>query len=118
MGITMFKSKQTRVKNPLAHTTRDWEANIRSVVVEPCDPGEDPLGYKAIYYLSFEAAGKMRKKSFEIGASFLAQRIHNLTKAGYKAPMTARAIESIEDKIGTALPMFLGGSGSHSGAYA
>lgn len=95
------------VKNPL-QGSRNWEENIRSVVIEPCDEGEDPLGYKAIFYLTFEAARKTKKKTFEVGASFLAQRKHNLCKAGYKVPMTMQAIEKIEAKTGQALPMFIG----------
>ena len=95
------------VQNPL-QGSRNWEENIRSVVIEPCDEGEDPLGYKAVFYLAFEAARKTRKKTFEVGASFLVQRKHNLCKAGYQVPMTLLAIEKIEAKTGKALPMFIG----------
>ena len=99
--------KNQDIKNPLS-SSRNWEENIRSVVIEACDEQEDPLGYKAIFYLTFEAARKTHKKTFEIGASFLAQRKHNLCKAGYKVPMTLQAIEKIEAKTGKPLPMFLG----------
>ncbi len=102
-------------KNPLREG-RNWEDNIRSVVIEPCNEAEDPIGYKAIFYLTFEAAHKTKKKTFEIGASFLAQRKHNLCKAGYKVPMTIRAIEAIEEKTGQSLPLFLGSSNMQ--AYA
>ena len=105
------------VTNPLLRS-RNWEENIRNVIVEPCDVKEDPLGYKAIFFLSLEAAAKTRKKSFEIGASFLAQRHHNLSKAGYKAPMTVKAIAAIEDKIGKTLPILLGGALGSSSGYA
>jgi len=94
------------VQNPLKET-RNWEENIRSVVIETCDEGEDPIGYKAIFYLSFEAARKTKKKTFEIGASFLAQRKYSLSRAGYSVPMTLQAIEKIEAKTGQTLPMFL-----------
>ena len=97
--------KNKDAKNPL-QGSRNWEDNIRSVVIEPCDESEDPLGYKAIFYLTFEAARQTKKKTFEIGASFLAQRKHNLSKAGYKVPMTLLAIEKIEAKTGKPLPMF------------
>lgn len=100
------KITDTDVKNPL-QSSRNWEENIRSVVIEPCDESEDPIGYKAIFYLSFEAARKTQKKTFEIGASFLAQRRHSLCKAGYKVPMTLQAIEKIEAATGRVLPMFL-----------
>lgn len=97
--------------NPL-QSSRNWEENIRSVVIEPCETSEDPLGYKAIFYLTFEAARKTQKKTFEVGASFLAQRKHSLSKAGYVVPMTLQAIEKIEAKTGQALPMFLGNTGN------
>ena len=66
-------------KNPLK-ASRNWEENIRSVVIEPCDEAEDPLCYKAIFYLTFEAARNTQKKTFEIGASFLAQLAVNSQK--------------------------------------
>ena len=100
-----FQNQKTQ--NPL-QSNRNWEENISSVVIEPCSPSEDPIGYKAIFYLTFEAARKTKKKTFEIGASFLAQRRHSLCKAGYKVPMTLLAIEKIEKEMGQPLPMFLG----------
>lgn len=106
--------KSKSVKSP--YGSRNWEDNIRSVVIEPCDESEDPVGYKAIFYLTFEAAKKTQRKTFEVGASFLAQRKHSLTKAGYKVPMTAKAIEKVEAKIGKSLPIFLGGQGVPVGA--
>ena len=108
-------SSKNTIKNPL-DGSRNWEDNIRSVVIEPCDENEDPLGYKAIFYLTFEAARNTKKKTFEIGASFLAQRKHNLSKAGYKVPMTLQAIEKIESITGKPLPMFL--CNSQMTAYA
>ena len=102
-----FTPIKKSTKNPLS-SSKNWESNIRSVVVEPCDLGEDTIGYKAIFFLTFEAAKESGKQSFEVGASFLAQRMHNLKKAGYTAPMTDKAITTIEDKLGETLPMFLG----------
>ncbi len=102
-----FLSSDTSGRNPLL-SSKNWENNIRSVVVETCDAAEDTIGYKAIFYLTFEAAKETGKQSFEIGASFLAQRLHNLKKAGYTAPMTDKAITTIEGKLGEALPIFLG----------
>ncbi len=110
----------TSIKNPL-QSSRNWEENIRSVMIEPCPKSEDPLGYKAVFFLSMEAAHKTRKKTFEIGASFLAQRRYSLSKAGYNVPMTAKAIDTIEQKLGETLPMFLGGAGAThdaAGQYA
>ena len=100
-----FQNKN--IRNPL-QGARNWEENISSVVIEQCDRSEDPIGYKAIFYLTFEAARKTQKKTFEIGASFLAQRSHNLSKAGYAVPMTLQAIEKIEAQLGKPLPMFIG----------
>lgn len=101
----MKKSLSDKIlRNPLF--PRNWENNIRKVVVEPCDSQEDPLGYRAVFLLSQESARAQKKKSFVIGASFLAQREHNLVKAGYKAPMTQRAIALVENRIGKALPVF------------
>lgn len=105
-------------RNPLL-SSKNWENNIRSVVVEACDAGEDTIGYKAIFYLTFEAAKESGKQSFEIGASYLAQRMHNLKKAGYLAPMTSKAISAIEGKLGDSLPMFLGvPQAARQGEYA
>lgn len=85
--------------------SRNWEANIRKVFIKPCDVDEDPLGYKAVFLFEPALAQEIRKKSFEIGASFLAQRIYNLEKAGREAPMTQQAISMVEKKIGEALAM-------------
>jgi hypothetical protein len=94
-----FSSKQDRIlRNPLA--SRNWETDIHKVLIEPCETGEDPLGYRAIFLLGQESARAENKKSFAVGASFLAQRGRHLEKAGYTAPMTRRAIAMIEDKIG------------------
>jgi len=107
-----FQNKD--VRNPL-YGERNWEENIRSVMIEPCDQSVDPIGYKAVFFLTFEAARKTQKKTFEIGASYLVQRCHNLSKAGYVVPMTLQAIEKIEAQLGKPLPMFLG---SASAQYA
>lgn len=76
--------------------SRNWEANIEDVSVQACS--EDPLGYRAVYSMRRTA------ETFVIGASLLAQRERNLTCAGYKLPMTERAIAAIERKLGTVLP--------------
>lgn len=90
-------------------TAKNWESNINQVSVEPCDPQEDPMGYKAVFFVKEEgkprAFDRFKTESFAIGASYLARRQHNLQKAGYSAPMTHRAIHLIEHKIGSPLPM-------------
>ena len=85
--------------------SKNWEEDIRQVSVEPCDLKEDPLGYVAVFFVS-EGQEDFSgwKKTFSIGASYLARREHNLNRAGYEAPMTNRAINLIESKIGSSLP--------------
>lgn len=90
------------LRNPFS---KNWEADIGGVHIEACNSLEDPLGYKAVFYLNQEKERAEKKKSFVIGASFLAQRKQNLVKAGYKAPMTRRAISMIEGQIGKTLPL-------------
>ncbi len=90
-------------------TTKNWESNINQVSVEPCDTQEDPMGYKAVFFVKEDgkarAFERFKTESFAIGASYLAQRQHNLKKAGYSAPMTHKAIHLIENKLGSPLPM-------------
>jgi hypothetical protein len=93
----------TLSNNPLF--LRDWETDIRAVTVEVCKKDEDPLGYRAIFFFSPDSERAQKKKTFTIGASYLAQRAANLLKAGYKAPMTQKAIKHIEEKIGGVLPL-------------
>ncbi len=92
-----------KVRKDIA-TPRNWEANIHDVTIEQCAAGEDPLGYRAVFYLEQYLAQENRRKSFAVGASFLAQRKHNLRKAGYAAPMTKKAIDMLEERLGEPLP--------------
>lgn len=80
---------------------KNWERNIRHVHIEPCERDEDPLGLRAVFI--------MEDTNFIVGASFLAQRWHNLKKAGFAAPMTRKAIKIIENHIGRTLPDFNAG---------
>lgn len=112
----MPRSRLRTAQNSL-NSSRNWEENVLQVIVKPCDLGQDPVGYKAIFYLNADCSQKTKKEYFEIGASFLAQRMHNLVKAGYEAPMTVTAIEAIEKRIGAALPIFLGIRAGHSGIH-
>lgn len=100
-----YAQATTILKNPFS--SRNWEKNIRHVSVEPCDRQEDPLGYRAIFFLSEDDERAARSETFVVGASYLAQREYNLVKAGYVAPMTQRAIGLIEGKLGTRLPVQL-----------
>jgi len=76
---------------------RNWEKNITDVRIEPCAYSEDPLGYKAVFITKRGAPSH-----FEIGASLLELRQNNLSKAGYKAPMTERALVILSAKVGGA----------------
>ena len=85
---------------------RDWEYDISAVKIEKCNESIDPLAYQAVFYLSKSSERADEKRSFKIGASFLLQRLSNLKKSGYKAPMTEKAIAEIEKKLGHSLPAF------------
>jgi hypothetical protein len=98
-----YRDIDKELSNPFK--SKNWEADIRKVLVEPCDETEDPLGFKAVFYMEKEVELVEKRKSFVVGASFLAQRAYNLTRAGYQAPMTQRAIEMIKETLGTDLPM-------------
>ncbi|MCC7305908.1 MAG: hypothetical protein IT558_06600 [Alphaproteobacteria bacterium] len=78
--------------------SRNWESHIQNIQIEPCHTDEDPLGYRVAFY----ADGA---KAFVIGASFLLQRVRKLTRAGYRAPMTQRAIALVEAQLGKALDL-------------
>ena len=101
--------KRNRVNASLDNPffSKNWEEDIHQVSVEPCDEREDPLGYKAIFFIRDKIKQSREKGTFVIGASYLAQREHNLSRAGYKAPMTNRAIGLIEQKLGSTLPVVL-----------
>jgi hypothetical protein len=91
----------SRPLNPLS--TKNWEADIKHVELEPCASDVDPLGYRAVFLLTPESANAENRKSFAIGASFLPKREQNLTKAGFDAPMTQKAIALLENRLGRAL---------------
>jgi hypothetical protein len=95
----MKRDFSTMPTNPFS--AKNWEADIHAVELEAsCD---DPLGYKAVFLLSREAAKAEQRKSFIIGASFLAKRVNNLTRAGFQAPMTRKAISLVENRLGRPL---------------
>jgi len=96
----MFASNTAYKSRTGTNLFRNWEANIEAVRIERCGPEEDPLGYRAVFFLEKHAAQENRRKTFAVGASFLGQREKNLEKAGYAAPMTGRAIALIEKELG------------------
>lgn len=92
---------------------KNWEKEISHVCVEACDCSEDPLGYRAAFFVDDaqrkaleEAAAS--EPAFTVGASFLVQRQENLVKSGYSAPMTEKAIALIERKLGHVLSAYAG----------
>jgi len=89
--------------NNLFFVTKNWEQDIHNVEIEVS--GDDPLGYKAVFFLSEETPKPI---SFSVGASTLVNRAKGLALAGYKAPMTQKAIALVESR--------LGGSIAHCGA--
>jgi hypothetical protein len=84
----------------LLFTSENWESDIRDVAIEMSDA--DPSGYKAVFYLS--DASPKNPITFTVGASTLAQRARSLALAGYKAPMTKKAIALLETRIGVSCP--------------
>jgi hypothetical protein len=75
----------------------NWESDICEVQIEP--DTNDPLGFRAVFYLT-DASAKAREVAFRIGASNLANRAKSLAVAGFKAPMTRKAMALIESRTG------------------
>lgn len=80
-------------------TPRNWEEGVREVTIESCDRADDPMGYRAVFYLRHESARAEARKSFVVGASFLEARKVQISKAGYDAPMTQKAIGMVQKKV-------------------
>ncbi len=106
-----YEIPQSLLKSPFFQ--KNWEKDIDQVSVEPCDLREDPLGYRALFFLQNddvhqdsrgeEELQADNREMFVVGASYLAKREQNLANAGYQAPMTHKAIVLVEDKIGSKL---------------
>ncbi|MGH1457176.1 MAG: hypothetical protein ACRBDI_10375 [Alphaproteobacteria bacterium] len=69
----------------------NWECDIRDVSVESCEMNEDPMGFRVIYY-------KDSEDDYSVGASYLRDRLKKLSRAGFDAPMTQKAINIIDQK--------------------
>ena len=87
---------------------KNWEKEISHVCVEACDHVEDPLGYRAAFFITDGAQTSLEvvtamSPAFTVGASFLVKRQENLSRSGYEAPMTEKAINLIERKLGQVL---------------
>ena len=81
-------------------SNKNWEANIARVSIESCDRSEDPLGYRAAFFVKDVLDSE---PSFVIGASYLTKRKQNLLKSDYLCPMTEKAISMIEAELGQRL---------------
>lgn len=95
--------KFTRNPTPGRPLSKNWEFNIHKVTIENCDQASDPLGLCAVFHLEPAAWTQGQAKSYSVGASLLIQRLSQLEKAGYKAPMTHQAIAMTEQKLGRKL---------------
>jgi hypothetical protein len=95
--------KFTRTPTPQRPFSKNWELNIQKVDIQSCAPQEDPLGLCAVFHLEPAAWTQGQEKSYSVGASLLVQRLRQLEKAGYKAPMTAQAIALVEARLGRKL---------------
>jgi hypothetical protein len=99
-GLNMF-DPHLRPKSVGGESTlQNWEADIHDIEVLKCDKAEDPLGYHVVFYTG-ERLRAAAVKNYVIGASHLAQRLNNLRKAGFDAPMTQRAIAMLEKNLGS-----------------
>ena len=74
----------------------NWEKDVRSVVLEACDKGDDPTGLCVIFLVGDERPLSQRVNSYRVGASYLRKRLEGIRRAGFEAPMTVRAIEMVE----------------------
>ncbi len=77
---------------------RNWEDDIVSVSVETCHSREDVSGFRAVFHLAPQRAIEEGQQIFIIGGSYLAQRLESLSRAGYDAPMTKKALKLLEAK--------------------
>jgi len=82
-----------------ADCVENWEADIDSVVIEACKEQEDTRGYRVVYCRRGEIALRAAREKYVVGASFLKDRLDHLKKAGFDAPMTLKAIRTIEIKL-------------------
>ncbi len=88
----------TRADQSFAYSLINWEEDIADVAIEQCSLQEDSFGYRVVYYGDIlDDHGEM-VVAYVVGASLLPSRLRKLSKAGFDAPMTQRAMEMIESK--------------------
>ena len=76
----------------------NWEEDIDEVILEACDRGEDPSGYRVVFYKDPMNIYAKDDDRYSIGASYLKSRLDKLRRAGFDAPMTKKAINLIDKK--------------------
>lgn len=76
----------------------NWEFDICDISIENCEVDEDPLGYRVVFYRAPDA------ECYAIGASHLSARLKKLSRAGFDAPMTEKALNIIDRKRLRVLP--------------
>lgn len=77
----------------------NWEKDVREVSIEPCDPRVDPMGFRAVFVVGEDKPLTQRFNTYTVGASYLRQRLDGIRRAGFEAPMTARALELVEESL-------------------
>ncbi len=92
----MYSNSYGQVGNPVI-VRANWESDIDDVILEPCAHEEDPLGYRVVFYKdSLNRYDNDNKDSYSIGASYLGSRLEKLSRAGFDAPMTKKAMTLID----------------------
>ena len=81
------------------YSPANWENDIEDVMLESCDKAEDPSGFRVVFYRQ-DAHGitEGSSEAYRMGASYLKTRLKKLSRAGFDAPMTKKAIELINQK--------------------
>ncbi len=94
----LYSSQSLKVPLTYDHHPANWEDDIQDVVVESCNTEEDPTGYRVIFYRDTAAGKQDAENSYSMGASYLRNRLKKLSRAGFEAPMTERALHMINQK--------------------
>ena len=82
----------------VSSTGANWEKNVKKVKLEPCDADYDPLCMRVVFYKdSDREQEEKRVNRYVVGASYLRERLNGIRRAGYKAPMTEKAISMVEE---------------------
>ncbi len=93
----MIGRELTSASRPQAFSSlANWESDIEDVMVEACEKSEDPSGYRVTFYKSDKTVFNEDERSYSIGASFLKNRMEKLSRAGFDAPMTKKALNIID----------------------